>query len=220
MSFSNIKLFQESLAWPSTDAIAKKYYSVSSHFYFPEEITDLCQNKRTVLQAGGHAGLYARKYSKLFHTVYTFEPEQTNYRCLEINLQGIKNVRYFNKCIGEENKLVSLDLNKHNTGNHSINIDPDGHSSIECVTIDSLDILDLDLIHLDLEGYEYYALQGAKETIQRYKPLIVVEKNKMIRKFNLKFKHIVRLMESLGYSETARWKSDVAFRHQSQSSVF
>jgi hypothetical protein len=33
----------------------------------------------------------------------------------------------------------------------------------------------IDLIHLDLEGYEFEALKGAKELIERDKPLIILE---------------------------------------------
>lgn len=45
----------------------------------------------------------------------------------------------------------------------------------KAVTIDSLNLDSCDVIHLDIEGYETNALRGAMKTIQKYKPLIVLE---------------------------------------------
>jgi hypothetical protein len=41
--------------------------------------------------------------------------------------------------------------------------------------IDNLNLAVCDLIHLDIEGYEYYALQGAAHTIATCRPVIVIE---------------------------------------------
>jgi hypothetical protein len=46
---------------------------------------------------------------------------------------------------------------------------------VPMITVDSLGLDDIDLMQLDLEGYEYDALVGAKETIERNKPVIIVE---------------------------------------------
>jgi hypothetical protein len=46
---------------------------------------------------------------------------------------------------------------------------------IPMITIDSLGLDDIDLMQLDLEGFEYDALVGARETIERCKPVIIVE---------------------------------------------
>jgi len=43
------------------------------------------------------------------------------------------------------------------------------------IALDSLALTDIDLIELDLEGYEYDALLGAKETIERNKPVLIIE---------------------------------------------
>ena len=48
---------------------------------------------------------------------------------------------------------------------------------VEMVKLDSIIPNDckISLIHLDLEGYEFEALKGAKEIIERDKPIIVLE---------------------------------------------
>jgi len=46
---------------------------------------------------------------------------------------------------------------------------------VPMIALDSLALTDIDLIELDLEGYEYDALLGAKETIERNKPVLIIE---------------------------------------------
>jgi len=77
----------------------------------------------------------------------------------------------------------------------------------DLVTIDSImkDYNDCNLIYLDIEGMEYEALIGAKETINKYKPVIVIENKGINKKFTpelirdnvqklFNYKYIDRLM--------------------------
>lgn len=205
-----IRLFQQTLMWPYSDSVALKYYQKIENFNFPEEISALLDQKRTVIQAGGHVGLYAMKYSAFFDNVLTFEPEEINYGCLVHNTKNLSNVRHYKKCLGEEKKLVELDINPINTGNHSISQTISG--KIECVPIDSLNLENLDLIHLDVEGYELFVLQGAKESLEKYKPAIVIENNRLSKKYNYKLKSIESFLTSCGYAISKKWKNDLMFR--------
>ena len=53
---------------------------------------------------------------------------------------------------------------------------------ISTLTIDSMNLERVVFIKLDIEGMEYKALQGAKDTIQRCRPFIVFEHHKTDRK--------------------------------------
>jgi hypothetical protein len=65
---------------------------------------------------------------------------------------------------------------------------------VKMVTIDSVIPIDckISLIHLDLEGYEFEAIKGAKEIIERDRPIIVLEIDARAVDYN-------NLMLSLGY---------------------
>jgi len=45
-------------------------------------------------------------------------------------------------------------------------------------TLDSFDYTDIGFIKIDVEGYEYKVLLGAKETIKKYRPVLLVEQNR------------------------------------------
>jgi hypothetical protein len=47
---------------------------------------------------------------------------------------------------------------------------------IPMLTIDSLGLDSCDLIQLDVEGFEQYAIMGANATIQKFKPVIIAER--------------------------------------------
>ncbi len=76
----------------------------------------------------------------------------------------------------------SLEL-RHSGGNEFIGQDIDYSeqhlATVRMMTIDLLNLPRLDLIKIDIEGMEIEALQGAKGTLLRFLPIIVVERMKV-----------------------------------------
>lgn len=128
----------------------------------------------TVITAGANLGLYARMYAKRFKQVYAFEPEWLNFHCMSYN-NPYENVIKLQAALGHEHTFCTMrrptDLN---VGMHHISELNTG--LIPVVTIDSFNFQACDLIQLDVEGFEYPALIGAQKTIQRFKPVLVVER--------------------------------------------
>lgn len=145
---------------------------------------NLIENKGVVVQAGGNQGMYPRYYADHFEKVYTFEPDDDNYFCLDYNCQGDK---YHKQKVGlgeAERTMKLVHLSSNNTGMHRTvsnevaalnNIPEERMKSVEIITLDSLNIEGCDLLHLDVELYETEALVGAENTIKKYSPVIVVE---------------------------------------------
>ena len=112
--------------------------------------------------------------------VFTFEPNELMYQsCLEtISLNDIENVELFPYAIGKfdgTSKLKHIDEMGQEMGPRSEMSDIG--KEVKIVKLDSIIPKDckISLIHLDLEGFEFDALLGAKEIIERDKPIIVLE---------------------------------------------
>jgi FkbM family methyltransferase len=179
----------------------------------PFEIAEYVSQKRVMVQAGGNCGFYPKKYASIFQQVYTFEPEWLNFYCLNRNVAE-PNVIKLQACLGDSPKLVDLSVNEKNRGKTHIS----GAGKYPVFLIDNLGLNICDLIHLDIEGYEYFALLGAVNTIKRCLPIIVVEMwDQLDNRFgeNINQKTEI-LLDSLGYKFVKTlYESDKIFVHES-----
>jgi len=91
-------------------------------------------------------------------------------------------------------------------GNSGMNVVMPG-SQIEAVTIDSLDLPSCGLIQLDIERHELFALMGAIETIEKYRPVIMLEGPETTNNScNV-------ILEQLGYKFVSRAGVDSVFKY-------
>lgn len=154
--------------WPAHDKGCWNYMNMYPNL--PTEISEYVPEKNVVVQAGGNCGFYPKQYAKLFKTVYTFEPEWLNFHCLSRNVTE-RNVIKSQSCLGDKPGLVYMNVNYKNVGKTHV----DGPGTVPVSLIDNLALTECNLIHLDIEGYEYFALLGAINTIKSFRPVIVIE---------------------------------------------
>lgn len=142
------------------------------------KIQTLVKNKGTAIQAGGNLGMYPRLLSHLFKRVYTFEPDPLNFYTLDMNTYSHENIVKFQAAVGYEKGMCVVNrLTMSNVGMHKIETAVDQKlAMIPIVRIDDFNIDDVGLIMLDTEGYEYQALLGATNTIERCRPVIFAER--------------------------------------------
>ena len=141
----------------------------------------------TVVQAGGNCGMYARFYSNYFNNVYTFEPEPLNYHCLIKNCVGDK-FKIHHTALGETPGRATL-FNPaiKNAGTHQVVLNDTG--SVEIITLDSLNLINCDLLHLDVEKFEPQVILGGMETIKKFKPVVILEEGRG-----------AEILENIGYT--------------------
>jgi len=135
------------------------------------------KGRRTCIQAGGCLGIWPLRLSQLFERVITFEPEPTNYYCLKMNTAHLNNVETHNAALGQM-PGGSVHMALTDIGNSGAHYALPG-GDIPVVCIDDLGLDDVDLIYLDVEGYESQALRGATKTIKRCNPVIGVEDKRL-----------------------------------------
>jgi FkbM family methyltransferase len=194
--------------WPKKDKACWNYLTKRPNL--PELISKYVDNKNTVLQAGGNAGMYPKFYENIFSKVISFEPDPTNYLCLEKNTSE-KTLKY-NYCLSDREEHVNLsydeiDIRKPNLGNLSVK----GKGNIQAITIDSLKLSVCDLIHLDVEGYEGKVLTGAIETIRKLKPVIALEMKGHGERYGWSDDRLNSFLNSLGYKEVDNIFDDSVF---------
>lgn len=144
-----------------------------------------CKKFRLALDCGAHIGTWSIELSKTFETVIAFEPAPDTFECLEVNTKKIGNIYCNQKAIGKKEKMVSMtmtdkDVERKHTGARFIKRGGD----INCISIDSLRLEDVDFIKLDLEGGEPDAVIGAIKTLHRCKPVVVFEDKGFQKRFN------------------------------------
>ena len=158
------------------------------------------QKAGSVIQAGGNCGVYPLLYTELFDLVYTFEPDPLSFFCLVNNCQ-LDNITKFNAALGDQNGLIAMkEVQSNNRGMNKIEGTNQSGCYTPIVTIDSFEFKDVSLIQLDLEGYEVQAIKGATNTIQTYKPVIILECGDQNNPSDLKHRNeVFEMMKSIGY---------------------
>jgi FkbM family methyltransferase len=197
--------------WPNDDVWAWKWLNKLAHWDLPLQISKFCPKKTLVIQAGGNAGLYPYQYGKLFANVITFEPDPRNYYCLCHNVPDQHVVKY-QAAIGNTNEFISLTTNSKWDITNSGALQTVIGGTIPQKTIDSLKV-NPDLIHLDIEGFEAFALIGAEHTIKNAKPLVVLETNGSGDAYEWSQEKIDQLLSSWGYIILERWEHDTIYKH-------
>lgn len=113
--------------------------------------------------------------------VYAFEPLLENYVLARLNVDAnrLENIVLFNSGLGERLGPCRIargaDSGVHFGGSSKISETGDVTSTI--VTVDSLGLSQLSILQLDVEGFELFALLGAKATIVAQRPVVLVEDN-------------------------------------------
>lgn len=203
--------------------------------WFPDTETKLCKEDtsrvadieqhimphiprtRCVVQAGAAVGIWPRKFAEYFDAVYTFEPNQALIECFERNLE---------KCREKDRIVLNphglwkepargrlVEHQAHNMGSWYFQPDPDGDIYVE--DLDSYGLQQVDLIQLDIEGAEYEALLGAKNTLARCKPWLCIEVKMTQQFYGRKVEDLYTLLHKLGYETHSYWARDQLWKPRS-----
>lgn len=200
--------------------------------------------RRTAVDVGGHIGMWSMHLADLFRHVEAFEPLQMHWRLFEVNLNRNPRVKLNPVGLGSKRDEVEIVVDPMNTGNaHIVGkdedaleavanderlrlgiIEPDANDpddprkihteTIPIRTLDSYGLEDVDFIKIDVEGTELAVVQGARRTILRCKPMIIVEQKNNDVKFHggeanaaSKYlqKHGMRLIRDYGGDHVLDW---------------
>jgi FkbM family methyltransferase len=176
--------------------------------HFKVVISHLVKEGDTVIDCGANFGYNAVIMGKHIGpngTLIAFEPQRIIHQQLNGNLilNNIYNAITIQCALGDGSisttnmRYVDYELPWVNIGDTSIG---EGGEEVEVHSLDSINISNVDFIKIDVQGYELLLLQGAKETISKFKPdlFIEIEPHQLV-KFNTTPEQLINYIKSLGY---------------------
>ena len=133
------------------------------------------------IQAGGAVGAYPLKLKEHFDVVYTFEPNPILFRYLCKNCPDPQIIKI--PCaLGHKHQMTHMASTteyKNNMG--AWWVEEGGITPMLC--LDDFDFPQVDLVYLDVEGWEGRILAGGSEMIRKHRPTVIAEhKLKIIQK--------------------------------------
>lgn len=153
---------------------------------------------------GDHTHAYLRKVGPT-GKVFAFEPSPEFFKCLTHNCPT---AICFEKALWDRECDLYIWFEPGNVGGSQLvdrkpnNPKVEWFGPVHSITLDSLNLERVNLIKLDLEGSEMFALNGMRETIKKHRPKLIVEINKAaLRTYGLTPKQLHSLINELGYSQ-------------------
>jgi len=148
-----------------------------------EVLRTLIQPGSFVLDIGANIGFYASILSQITGNkgrVYCFEPDKKNFEYLKKNVKDLRNVTCFNTAVSDKkqvlkiyrSKLLNVDHRTYPVNNY------DTVEEINAVSIDDLIaekiIPKVDLIKIDIQGYELSAFRGMTNLLSKNNGLNII----------------------------------------------
>jgi FkbM family methyltransferase len=149
-------------------------------FNFEELINKYTIKIQGIIHIGGHYGQEYDLYKNLNIPILFFEPLTNNFNILKSKVQHDNNVISYQCALGDENKIVTMNVDTVNQGQSSSILKPKKHlEQYPHITFDykeevnmfRLDDIDLDLskynfINIDVQGYELEVFKGAFDSLK------------------------------------------------------
>jgi FkbM family methyltransferase len=170
---------------------------------------DYCKTQNTkfknVIDIGAWCGTWAKAMEPYARKVIAFEPDKIHFECLLKN--ATINCEARREAVGAEEKYISLTDDNFTQAKR---VDKSGDTRM--VTIDSLDYKDVDLIKIDVEGYEMEVLKGAQRTLQNTQYLMI-ELNNNTKKYGSSNAEVEKYIKLSGFKVLMEhWPDKVFYR--------
>jgi len=150
-----------------------------------EMARSLVTPETNALIVGAHIGAHVVRLAKHCKELIAVEANPHTFEFLERNvrLQGCSNVRLLNIAAGERDGTITFLMNHDNSGGSKrkpaldriyYTYDQPDVIEVPCKALDNaIPHLDFDLVFMDIEGSEYFALQGMQAILDRTKALSI-----------------------------------------------
>jgi FkbM family methyltransferase len=180
----------------------------------------LCTSFATAIDIGAHVGAVTVYLARKFDRVVALEAVPSTFEYLERNTASLDNVTALNIAAGPESgeTYITHYLSHGQLDHVSVGTEVPKTSRVGPIPVSTIDGLELDsvsFVKIDVEGYERPVLEGAVKTLERCRPLVLVEQGGNEEKhFGRPRDEASAFLESLGmrqHPEAPHMKNDRLF---------
>ena len=176
------------------------------------EFLEWCRSRdkkfNTVLDIGAWCGTWSAEFAPYCKKIYAIEPDRTHFECLLKNLSSFDNIELLDYAVGDIETRVSLTDDNFTQAKRIYSI-----GDILMKTVDSFKFEDVDLIKIDVEGFEMNVLRGAKDTLKDCN-FLMIELNNNSKKYNSSNAEIEKYLQELGFTTLIdKWPDKVFVRN-------
>jgi FkbM family methyltransferase len=129
------------------------------------------KDSRTAIDIGAHCGLWTVQLGKYFQVVEAFEPLPRHIECWRETAGWKDSCHLHEVALGEKTGRCGMKVFEGLSGRSHVS----GDGPIQMHRLDDYGFENVDFVKVDVEGYELFVLKGAKETLLKWKPVMVVE---------------------------------------------
>jgi FkbM family methyltransferase len=145
-----------------------------------EVMKNIVEPYMTILEVGANIGYYALMEANLMNdmgVIYALEPFWDSFDLLNknIELNGYKSILTYQLACSNKKGKEKLFLSPHFNTCNMTNDKGLGYDMVDVVSVDGFlrDKKKPDIVRMDVEGYEYYIIEGMKDTLKHIKYLVV-----------------------------------------------
>lgn len=133
-------------------------------------------NRRAAIDGGANVGRWAIAMAPHFDSVFAFEPVDFSYQAMRkhLEIERCDNVYPIQTALLDRECMVQMKSPPKRSASTAFYAQQSANGQ-RAIRIDILNLEDCGLIKLDLEGAELRALYGAVRTLERCKPVLIIE---------------------------------------------
>lgn len=160
--------------------------------------------RNVAIDGGAHTGTWTEVLAQEFEAVHAFEPHPD----LAAKIPELETIEVYVHALGAKLERADLVAGDDNEGQYHL-MPGDG---TWIVPLDAYGLENVDFLKLDVEGFEAAALNGAKETLDRCSPWVMIEENGLAHEYygqDPQGAH--KRLRQWGYRRVGAWNRDMLY---------
>lgn len=160
----------------------------------------------------GYHSLFAAAVMGTKGKVYSFEPQKSVREQFEesVRKNSFTTIETYSEALSDHVGDETLHIREENSGGSTLLTLPDMESfhiesvhEVKLATLDSfISVFEsVDLIKIDVEGYEFEVFKGGKSLLEKYHPTIIMEYSPVFytQDYSSKAEELIEFLENIGY---------------------